>query len=343
MIQQNRYWLWALDPLHIGSGRQQISRIDLPCVREQGTGLPIIPGTSLSGVCRAYAALEHGKSGNPLGCAGIGCAGKGGDDGESHCGKCAVCFAFGFSKGKQKKSRQGLVQISTAQIIYFPVATLLGPVWITCPMQLALAGLDKDSLSTIHASVAAKQRNYWWIAGPNHGNPLCFGWLALPCGGTLNPSTWLFTRVEKPGEDSQRGNGQSHVAEADCAFLDRAIRRVLVSDELFVRLVNDNMEVRTLVSIDPNTGAAKDSALFTYEAVPRGTLFSFDVVFTSPELFGLDPTLAIRDAVHHGFMLMQYLGLGGMNTRGLGRAEIPGTSAAEAPNQQRSIEQTEVL
>ena len=38
------------------------------------------------------------------------------------------------------------------------------------------------------------------------------------------------------------------------------------------------MEVRTSVSIDPETGAAADKALFTYEAIPRSAILWLDVV-----------------------------------------------------------------
>ena len=49
-------------------------------------------------------------------------------------------------------------------------------------------------------------------------------------------------------------------------------RLVLVDDGLFCQIVNSNLEVRTSVSIDPITGAAKEGALFTYEALPRASL-----------------------------------------------------------------------
>jgi CRISPR-associated protein Cmr4 len=55
----------------------------------------------------------------------------------------------------------------------------------------------------------------------------------------------------------------------------------------FGTLVNDNMEVRTLVSIDPETGAAKDTALFTYEAIPRGALLWFEVIYTNPATYSI--------------------------------------------------------
>ncbi|WP_421658971.1 RAMP superfamily CRISPR-associated protein [Leptothermofonsia sp. ETS-13] len=45
-------------------------------------------------------------------------------------------------------------------------------------------------------------------------------------------------------------------------------RIVLVKDSLFSHIVNSNLEVRTSVAISPETGAAEEGALFTYEALP---------------------------------------------------------------------------
>lgn len=47
----------------------------------------------------------------------------------------------------------------------------------------------------------------------------------------------------------------------------------IVPDNLIAQIINSNLEVRTSVSIDPLTGAAKDKALFTSEAIPRATVF----------------------------------------------------------------------
>ena len=52
---------------------------------------------------------------------------------------------------------------------------------------------------------------------------------------------------------------------------------VIVPDALLPQIINSNLEVRTSVSIDPLTGAAKDGALFTSEAIPRGTIFYGEV------------------------------------------------------------------
>jgi len=57
-----RYFAIALDPIHVGMGGMRLGRVDMSIVREPGTNVPKIPGTSLSGACRTYTAMqENGK------------------------------------------------------------------------------------------------------------------------------------------------------------------------------------------------------------------------------------------------------------------------------------------
>jgi CRISPR-associated protein Cmr4 len=309
--------MFALDPLHVGTGRQQLSRIDLPLVREKGTGLPVIPGTSLSGSCRAYAALALNRP--------LSCAGKGGEGGDGHCGGCAVCFSFGYSKGTENKSRQGLVQISTAQILFFPICSSQGPVWITCSEQLLAAGLTPGDLNLNCEGFRVLSNGK--LSPLSSLRELDLAWAYLPSAGAMiDCKNWAcFASAEDVTEGKK-----------SLPSLTRRIpRAVLVSDSLFYDLIDGNTEVRTLVSINPKTGAAEDGALFTYEAIPRSTLFWFDVVYSNPRNYDVcypadDKNTAgkavelseLQDTLEKGFTLMKYLGLGGMNTRGLGRVEI---------------------
>jgi len=310
ILEQHRHWMFTLDPIHVGSGREQLTSIALPHVREKGTGLPVVPGSSLSGSCRAYAALHKG---------GSSCAGKGGDDGMGHCGNCHICYAFGYSRGKEQDkaqaSRQGLIQISTAHILFFPIASALGPVWITCRQQLDAAGLPADQ-----EPATAKYRAAW---GVNSAGPaLDLSWNRLmhdPGAAGVSEGSQFLKSFALNGADPVRTTGT-----VPC--VDRITRAIVVNDGDFHGLIEANMEVRTLVSIKPETGAADPGMLFTYEAIPRAALLWFDVVYSNPEHYGV-PAASVRvedlkATTRQGFDLMKFLGLGGMNTRGLGRVEI---------------------
>ena len=291
------YYAIALDPIHVGAGGARLERVDLPIIREPGTNLPKIPGTSISGPARTYTAMQTNR---------YSCAGRGGEGGENHCGSvdpaCPVCVPYGFSKGSGN-SMQGLAQFFDAQILFFPVASLAGTVWVTSPMALEGLGLNSE--------FQAPDNGFYPLGEQlKDKGRLNFGWLMLPKGEGRGD----LTNLPVPEEIKQR--------------------TVLVSDKLFPKIVNSNLEVRTSVSIDPATGTAEEGALFTYEAIPRGTVFRFEVIYNSGKYFKVgDKELKtegggdvgiqwVKAQVEKGLKLFEILGIGGMGTRGMGRLKI---------------------
>ena len=135
----------------------------------------------------------------------------------------------------------------------------------------------------------------------------------------------------------------------------------IVSNAMFSRIVNDNLEVRTSVAIDPATGAAESGALFTYETIPRATFLMMEVVedyfektfpnntfieekLTNPKLEDKkrqeleEAQKKLKDlkfdskelkekwifpinVVETGLEQITLLGVGGMGTRGFGRVK----------------------
>jgi len=306
------YYAIALDPIHVGAGGARLERVDLPIIREPGTNLPKIPGTSLSGPARTYTAIQNNRYRWKKDGKEYSCAGRGGEEGENHCGSvnpaCPVCVPYGFSKGTGN-SMQGLAQFFDAQILFFPVASLVGTVWVTSPMVLEGLGLSSefqapdDGFYPLGEQLTNKKR-------------LNFGWLML-----------------------SRGNGGGDLNEIKDEWfksIPEIIKQniVLVSDKLFPKIVNSNIEVRTSVSIDPYTGTAEEGALFTYEALPRGTVLRFDVIYNSGKYFriggkelktegGGDVSVQwVKTQIEKGLKLFEILGIGGMGTRGMGRLKV---------------------
>lgn len=297
-----RYFAFALDPIHVGTGGARLGRVDMSIVREPGTNVPKIPGTSIAGACRTYAAMQiEGKFPH--------CAGQGQPiekrKYEGHCGKldCPICVTFGFSKG-QGGSFQGLAQFSDARLVLFPVHSLAGPVWVTCADALREAGVENppevDDDGKVRVASGVKSQ------------------------GRLNLG-WLMLEVERNGFslDGQLVGVSDEIKR--CA--------VLVSDKMFGHIVNDNLEVRTSVSIDPQTGAAAEGALYTYEALPRASVLAFEVVVSDPKFYqigGQEPLknnggkAKVTRTVENGLALFDSLGIGGMNTRGMGRMKVEG-------------------
>lgn len=228
----HRYVIQTVDPVHIGTGGMRLGRVDNSIVREPGTKLPKIPGTSLNGAIRHYAAYRYGKR---------QCAGK-----DDHCGllTCPICYTFGSVKGKQSYS--GVVNIGDGRILFFPVYSMAGPVWVTGVSVLSDFGIKDQVVNNEKAKMASgltnDHLNLGWLMVEKED-----GTLNLPLEGFKIPDT-----VKK--------------------------RIVLVSDKFFSQIVNSNLEVRTSVSINPETGAAEEGALFTYEAIPRAAFLWFDLV-----------------------------------------------------------------
>ncbi len=170
MSYAKRSYLWmTLDPVHIGTGGYRLGRVDLSIAREPGTNLPKIPGTSLSGAARSYAAMQNQD---------LACAGQG-----NHCQtpKCPVCYTFGsltVGEGKDQKAYAGTINIFDAHLLFFPVHSMAGPVWVTCPERLALAAVEAEvALEGDKIAVGAE------IDAPR--GQLNLGWLLLETVDTL--------------------------------------------------------------------------------------------------------------------------------------------------------------
>lgn len=225
------------------------------------------------------------------------CAGQ-----KDHCGAadCEVCLVFGLARGGESGGGfAGLAAFSDAHVLLFPVSTWNGPLWISSPMALRAAGVSVDDIGdyAVHRSAGTGALN--------------LGWLNLEVKG---------------GCDLQ--------AKIKCLPVPGDVlgRLGLISDKLFSHIVNSNLEVRTSVAIDPETGAAEDKALFTYEAMPRGTVLHWEVTCRNPGHFkaeGKDVTVVksadhVHTTVETGHEYLEHLGIGGMGTRGMGRLRVLG-------------------
>jgi CRISPR-associated protein Cmr4 len=320
----------AIDPIHVGTGGARLGRVDLSIVRDPVTRVPKIPGSSLAGVCRAYAAMAQQErvsnrqvNGHPKpyypDCAGQGQPDKTGQGG--HCGRpdCPICIAFGFARGAGG-GFAGLAAFSDAHVLLFPVATREGPKWVTCPDALRRIGHEiKGEL---------KEAVYQQNGGTQ---PLNLGWLLLerkngPPGGASWP-------------------------QLNHAIPDYIKNRVLiVSDKLFAHVVNSNLEVRTSVSINPETGAAEEGALFSYEALPRATVLVWDVVCKHPQHFqvggqrvsaqlngqAIDAPAKVIEVVKFAHPYLEHLGIGGMGTRGMGRIRVLSCDVGKASQESQA-------
>lgn len=292
--QPKRYLIMTLDPLHVGTGGNRLGRVDLSIVREPGTRLPKIPGTALHGAIRQYAAVRYGD---------LSTAGGGKNQSDSH----PVNYTFGSIKEAGGDGGQsGRVSISDARLLLFPVYSLAGPVWVTCPGILSEFGVNEQV--PVREENGKKIQLVKLSSDLQTHSHLNLGWLML--AKTDDTFDWPENINHMPQEIKSR--------------------TVLVSNKLFSQIVNSNLEVRTSVSIDPETGAATDKALFTYEAIPRAAILWLEVVEDDySSKFPKDHDKAQElghtkpmDVVTAGLKLAETLGVGGMGTRGFGRVRL---------------------
>lgn len=328
--KRQRYLFMTLDPVHIGTGGYRLGRVDNSIVREPGTKIPKIPGTSLHGAARSYSAQLYetpwaaGQShDNP-------------DNSDFDLGHNPVCYTFGYIKkskngntSDQTPIYSGVVNIFDAHVLLFPVHSMVGPVWVSTVERLEDAGF---TVSTPPSSWNTDQAVLTW----NRTDPINLGWLMLGIAGEVTvtpPQNWQHELRWK------------------------AIKKiVLVQDALFSQIVNSNLEVRTSVAIDPETGAAEDGALFTYEAIPRATFLTAEVVLddyrdgekdrpfpkdktAKNEPLPGDPWQCPLCVVKAGLGMIEWLGVGGMGTRGFGRMAVFGSPLQENYGKEQSNEQ----
>ncbi|MDZ7317494.1 MAG: type III-B CRISPR module RAMP protein Cmr4 [candidate division KSB1 bacterium] len=304
-----RYLLMTLDPVHPGAGGYRLGRVDLSIAREPGTRLPKIPGSSLHGAARAYAAYLYGTP---------EAAGQSQEKIDNPAQN-PICYTFGYLKGKAMSS--GVVNLFDARILLFPVHSMRGPVWVSTMGRLREAGFQ--NVPDGEPAEGACRTTF------AHSGKLNLGWLMLNAEqqqvSITAPQDW---------QKEQWQAVQNHI--------------VLVPESLFSPIVNSNLEVRTSVSINPQTGAAAEGELYTYEAIPRATFLTAEVVLDdfSHDKQDKRPQFPIQktaqnsdlpggawqgplDVVRAGLKMMEYLGVGGMGTRGFGRIQIVGKPAAK--------------
>jgi CRISPR-associated protein Cmr4 len=302
------YFGIAIDPIHIGTGGYTLGRADNPILRDFD-GVPKIPGTSIEGTARTYAYFQGQALKKE-------CA-KGNKDA---CGHCNVCVSFGYTG--EERSQQGLAIFSDARVLFFSLSSLVGPVWVTSPSKLKELGVREDGSvwESFDKSESCIPSSYLKDKLQNVGY-LNFGWLLL--------------QLEKRGNQLAAHNISVNTVfgEDELPFERRGLdkkdifnRLVIVSDSVLSQIVNSNLEVRTSVSINPETGAAEEHALFTYEAIPRGTILQFSVVYQDPKHFDIAGRNLgeVISTIETSLELFEFLGVGGMGTRGFGKLKVFG-------------------
>ncbi len=296
LYSEKKFIFMTLDPIHIGTGGTNLGIVDNTIIREAGSNIPIIPGTSLSGAAKMYAAMLMGN---------LDAAGNKKPDSTEN----PVSYTFGYINGSGSKqtSKAGVVSFSDARIVLFPVYSSEGTIWVTTRAMLNELGIHLGE-------VGPDEEKAYHLGGTGNSSKIKIGWLYIDVENLA---------VEKSKLDNLN----------EWKVVEQKI--YMVSDMLFTQIVNDNLETRTSVAINPETGAAEDQALFTYEAIPRATWLISTVIQDDYKSNGFKNMMENYEGnektrnwespitvVEAGFKVFEYLGIGGMTTRGFGRMKI---------------------
>jgi len=175
MNEPRKYLAVCLDPVHVGSGGYRLGRVDMSIVREPASGIPKIPGTSLAGVVRAYAAQAREEDEKLP----------------------EIDTVFGTAEGE--KGKQGMVRFFDLQVVLFPVSSHLGTVWVSTMERLQTWGfVDHDKIVNWPNGSDAEDKIIP-LTGLAEDKPVQLGWLLMEvdqasCHNVTIPESLSFVR-----------------------------------------------------------------------------------------------------------------------------------------------------
>ncbi len=274
--------LHARSPLHAGTG-QATSAVDLPIARDRATNLPLLPGSSLKGALRARARQALPEEATRL-------FGPETANASDHAG--ALCF-------------------TDLHLLLLPVRSVAGTfAWVTSPLLLArfareaeLAGIEKLPKLPEPGSQAA-----------------------ITTEGSL---LHVGAKVILEEFDLSRQPGAEAWAEALAprVFADPTWQGLLkkrlcvVSDDVMSFFGQHGTDIVTRVSIDPETGTARDGQLWTEENLPAESVLYGLVEENAPERVRPERRGDYLDRLADK-LLDRPIQLGGKATVGRGRCSL---------------------
>ena len=236
---EKTFWLHAVSPLHVGSGRGA-GYIDLPIMREKVTGWPFVPGSAVKGVLADHflaSDLEE-RERDPLKAKAFGTAG---DEGNS-----------------------GSLVFTDARIVALPVRSFSGAfAWVSSP--LSLLRLRRD-LGISEAIPSPESRDKALVPDGNDkvvlDNFIYLEDLDFAAEGSKKTTRWAEIIAE-----GVFGNEEEWVG----VFQERF---VTVHDEVFSFLCEAGTEVAARIRICDDKKTVARGALWYEESLPTETILA---------------------------------------------------------------------
>ena len=257
-MQVRMMFLHALSPLHVGTG-QGVGVIDLPVAREKGTGIPILPGSSLKGVLRA-AAPDNMR-----------------------------VKVFG-PETDQASAHAGSVQIGDLHLLFLPVRSLRGTfAWVTSPFLLQRFARDIGWIEPqyrLNVQAVPKVDHTAICLVPNRPESV----LTMKVKVKENGQEKEKDRVILEDLDLHPAPNEDLAKWADVLapqmFADEtwrglfAERMCMVHDDVMRFLLDTALEVTARIRLDEQTKTVQRGALWYEEALPAETIMAGLVVIS---------------------------------------------------------------
>jgi CRISPR-associated protein Cmr4 len=256
-MQARLFHLHALSALHCGTG-QSAGVVDLPIARARATQLPIVPGSSVRGVCREEVTRTDSKAATTL---------------------------FGPAKiESDQQSFAGALAVGDAHLLALPVRALAGIVcFVTSPFILRRYAQDRA-----RAGLAALPPIAVPAAGPAlvpEGSVNCIDGILvledLDLSARQDPAAKAWAQAIATTVYPTDPNAQA----------DLVTRFAVLPDDILSFLSETATEVRARIAIDPKTGTVKNGALWYEENLPAETLL-WGIYALSDSMNKADPIAA---------------------------------------------------
>lgn len=245
-------FLKTVTPLHVGTG-QSVGTTDLPIAREKATGWPVVPGSSVKGVLKDVARVDH------LVASGIDRRSKeAGDRADEE-------IAYLFGSPRDDDAAAGALAITDLRCLLFPVRSYAGTfAYVTSETALERAGQLCDAAGRPRLPIAGAEGAEVRIAPAS---------VLLHIMGQQT-SVLLEDLDLTPQEDPRlRDLAEAIAPGIGLSADDLAKRLAVVSSAVFDFLTETATEVVTHVSLRFDTRVAREGFLRSEERVPSEAVF----------------------------------------------------------------------
>ncbi|MGR6502667.1 type III-B CRISPR module RAMP protein Cmr4 [Shewanella sp. Koi 1] len=231
------YHLFSQTILHCGSGHS-VGIVDQPIARERASNLPIVPGSTVRGVLKAFISHTEQTEVKPT----------------------LSQSLFGYDKQDGEPSFAGALSITDAHLLLLPVRTVYGILaYATCPF--ILQRYKKDRKLDLMVPAPADEQALHPKGNPNHQDNLMvledLDLKAQECEYTQQWAGYI---------------AQTLYAKESAYFSDMSKRIIVLPDTVFSFLAETATEIRTRIRINQETGVVDNGALWTEESLPAESI-----------------------------------------------------------------------